>query len=499
MFGFSVYLKEAYGATFQQMTALTSGAWLRGVNAEEETQVGRLCKEVSLAYHKKHLIDDKPFKKEYFSLPIEERLLEDNTSLQGWVNKVNRKFEKMGGKEVKQYSFKHLPWLDLYAAEFYPGVPGGHSKMINNLVTRKTHVEKDDITLVTYSAIASLPDLLNQIQQWDGPASIAVYIKRSEDFLPLFDFIEANRAALKDASLHLLLEDGSWDYPHNLLRNLALENVETEYFLSLDVGFHPSRNCHNELRNLIWSGDQFRNSLQSKTLYVLPAFDNMNNTVVKLPETKKDIIDMKDRAQISHPKFSYPKPDLTAWLKTDGKQKSSSYPLKEGEMRFEPFVLGQKENIPKYWPDFRGDDFDKYTWVLELSIAGYKFSLLEDQFAFGNQLVARALDKKASRGYRMNARGVYAEYLISQYEYNLLSWEDLQKRFGSEALEHSDVYYLKERGELLPRVVRAHRQKHLVQGSSYFSLTIEERLNNKNDEIKFWLAQVEPLIGRGTK
>jgi hypothetical protein len=271
--------------------------------------------------------------------------------------------------------------------------------------------------------------------------------------------------------------------------------------LSLDVGFHPLRDCHNELRKLI-SGDQVRNSLQSKTLYVLPAFDNMNTTLVKLPETKKDIIDMvkKGRAQISYPKISDPKPDLTAWLKTDGKQEqqeSSSYyyPLKEGEMRFEPFVLGHKENIPKYWPDFRGDDLDKYTWVLELSIAGYTFSLLEDQFAFGNQLVARALDKKSSRGYRMNARGVYAEYLVSQYNSLLLSWEDLQKRFGPEALEHSEVYYLKERGELLPRVVRAHRQKHLVvQDSNYFSLALEERLNNKNDEIKAWLAEVEPLI-----
>ena len=59
-----------------------------------------------------------------------------------------------------------------------------------------------------------------------------------------------------------------------------------------------------------------------------------------------------DRAQISYPKISYPKPDLTAWLKSDGKQESSSYPLKEGEMRFEPFALGHKENIPRHWPDF---------------------------------------------------------------------------------------------------------------------------------------------------
>jgi hypothetical protein len=52
----------------------------------------------------------------------------------------------MGGKEVRQHSFKHLPWLDLHAAEFCPGVPKGHSKMIKNLVARKTHVEKDDVT-----------------------------------------------------------------------------------------------------------------------------------------------------------------------------------------------------------------------------------------------------------------------------------------------------------------------------------------------------------------
>jgi hypothetical protein len=497
MFGFSNYLRDAYGTTFQQMTALTSGSWLRRVDEKQEAGVGRLSMKVLLAYHSKYQIDDKSFKKEHFSLPIEELLLEDETVLQGWVNKVHRKLKKIEGKELKQYSFKHLPWLDLYAAEFYPGVPGDHSKMMKNLVTRKTQAEKDDITLVTYSAIASLPDLLNQVQQWNGPASIAVYAKRSEDFLPLFDFIEANRAALKDASLHLLLENGSLEYPHNLLRNLALENVETDYFLSLDVGFHPLRDCHNALRKLI-SGDQVRNSLQSKTLYVLPAFDNKNTTVVKLPETKKEIIDMvkEGRAQISYPKISNPKPDLTAWLKTDSKQESSSYPLKEGDMRFEPFVLGHKENIPTYWPNFRGDDFDKYSWVLELSVAGYQFALLEDQFAFGNQLVARALNNKPSRAYRMNTRGAYAEYLVSEYH---VSWEDVQKRFGNEALEHSKVYYLKERGELLQRVVRAHRQKHLVQGSYYFSLTLEERLNNTNDEIKAWLAQVEPLLGKGTK
>mmetsp|Transcript_25098 Transcript_25098/g.28139 ORF Transcript_25098/g.28139 Transcript_25098/m.28139 type:complete len:126 (+) Transcript_25098:183-560(+) len=45
---------------------------------------------------------------------------------------------------------------------------------------------------------------------------------------------------------------------------------------------------------------------------------------------------------------------------------------------FEPYVLGYRHGLPRYWDSFRGYGFNKMSWFKNLDMVGYKFCTLLD-------------------------------------------------------------------------------------------------------------------------
>ena len=155
--------------------------------------------------------------------------------------------------------------------------------------------------------------LLDIASRWDGHISVAVYIEESnktenansettDTIKDIINFLESHNDLFQSkVGCHLVVDrrdkNGLQEsfYPHNLLRNIAVENAMTDYVLHLDVDFVPSENAHDTLVEHIQRFDAERQSTQA---LVLPAFeyslaydeDELTVTATDLPKTKTDLV-----------------------------------------------------------------------------------------------------------------------------------------------------------------------------------------------------------------
>ena len=90
--------------------------------------------------------------------------------------------------------------------------------------------------------------------------------------LERLDAYLAQHSTLFDSKVtfHLLIDkrSGAPFYPHNILRNIAMENALTDHILNLDVDFIPSPHSHDYLLTYLSSP-----GLPEKKALILPSFE----------------------------------------------------------------------------------------------------------------------------------------------------------------------------------------------------------------------------------
>jgi len=159
-------------------------------------------------------------------------------------------------------------------------------RFVTNYLTRRIKESYMDIEAAVHISAQKdkLDNLLVCLEHWGGPASVAAYISSEEDIAELEAFLRKNRdGPLARTSLHVVLER-SFDqsnkpfYPHNMLRNLAFEQVVGDYFLALDGDLIPGSNTYKDMLDLLYSNTldnttSVREMLQRRQLFVLPAFE----------------------------------------------------------------------------------------------------------------------------------------------------------------------------------------------------------------------------------
>lgn len=102
------------------------------------------------------------------------------------------------------------------------------------------------------------------------------------------------------------------------------------------------------------------------------------------PETKTDLVEQVLKKKTVEPfhvrKYAagHGPTNFTRWLATDA---PLTYDI-EFNVGFEPYVVGRREGLPKFWTAFRGFGFNKQSWCEEVNRMGYKFAVLRDFFVF---------------------------------------------------------------------------------------------------------------------
>mmetsp|Transcript_21536 Transcript_21536/g.30421 ORF Transcript_21536/g.30421 Transcript_21536/m.30421 type:complete len:468 (-) Transcript_21536:104-1507(-) len=303
-------------------------------------------------------------------------------------------------------------------------------------------IDTEDITLTTHISTNKLDVFLFQLKQWNGPASCAVYITSQEDIKRLMDFVSSNKEYLKQTSIHTMIESSSVGryYPMNHLRNLALDNIQSDYFLAIDADFITDDTAHVEIKAELKKKQKFYKDLHNKNLYVLPAFEHFmpselekNNITVQtespLPTTKPQLMQMiaENKTAPFHKYFrkGHGSTNYQKWY-TD--EENFSYPIKY-ELRFEPYVIGYKRGVARYWSGFRGFGFNKYSWLFELHHMGYKYRVVRRHFTIHKNHPEGGSGRKIPLTTRLEYLG-FKRYMIEQYGVDPKELRDWNDHFG---------------------------------------------------------------------
>eukprot|EP00980_Cylindrotheca_fusiformis_P024132 scaffold11561_cov151-Cylindrotheca_fusiformis.AAC.5 len=264
--------------------------------------------------------------------------------------------------------------------------------ILRNFIRRRgSGLNKTDVVLVTQMNAKKFPNYLIQIEKWNGPASVAIYIRGPHDVNRFFYFLNRKKNALSKTTFHLVVERTKLSYPTNVLRNVALEAVETNYFVALDVDLIPyPQDCHDKMVAVLPKLDLEN---KPKTLYVLPAFSvfpkKYKNYAKEsmLPSDKEDVKKMIKNQTMGQfwKRYAIRGHKSTRneiWLKpsTEGKPSYEISITFEDSLYYEPYVLATRPGIPRYWEDFRGYGRNKVSFNHELFLAGYTYEVLYDFF-----------------------------------------------------------------------------------------------------------------------
>ena len=181
---------------------------------------------------------------------------------------------------------------------------------------------------------------------------------------------------------------------------------------------------------------------------------------------------------------------------------------------YEPFAIGYKSTFPKYWESYRGEDYEKVSWNLELDSGSDNrdLKILSNFYVIGqhtsNQVRQSRLNMPlVTDEYRQNALGLFAEHLLQT---GSVSWADIESMFGKigAGLKHSDDYYTKERVDMIRRVSKAYKAKRKAMKKKSGNKTVikelfgtrkaQEILSQPTEKVLEWLMEVEPMVGIAT-
>ena len=147
-----------------------------------------------------------------------------------------------------------------------------------NFLTRGIPGNDAGVTLATQLSVDRLPLLCKSAERWGGPVSAAVYVRSGNDLAVLVKERRNCKSIKNHVTFHLVTQPnsvGDVPYPVNLLRNMALDSVTTDYVFNVDVDFVPNVDAIAHINML---NKAMPHALPKGTKYMLivPAFEFVN-------------------------------------------------------------------------------------------------------------------------------------------------------------------------------------------------------------------------------
>uniref|UniRef100_A0A671L3U1 Glycosyltransferase-like protein LARGE1 n=1 Tax=Sinocyclocheilus anshuiensis TaxID=1608454 RepID=A0A671L3U1_9TELE len=237
----------------------------------------------------------------------------------------------------------------------------------------KPDLDNTDVTLVAQLSMDRLQMLEAICKHWEGPISLALYLSDAEaqQFLRYAQGSEVLMSR-SNVGYHIVYKEGQF-YPVNLLRNVAMGQVNTPYMFLSDIDFLPMYGLYEYLRKSVVQLDMGN----TKKALVVPAFETLRYRL-SFPKSKAELLSQLDMGTLFT--FRY-----HVWTKghapTDfAKWRTATTPYRvQWEADFEPYVMVRRE-CPEYDRRFVGFGWNKVAHIMELDAQEYEFVVLPNAY-----------------------------------------------------------------------------------------------------------------------
>lgn len=230
-----------------------------------------------------------------------------------------------------------------------------------------------NVTLVTHLTVNRLPVFEKQANHWKGNISVSIYLPQKKEKV-LKKFISKSKVlkSRQNIDYNLVYSSGQL-YPINFMRNVALDNAQTEFVFLVDVDFIPNIGLFEQIPDNI----KLLKMSTSRRALVVPAFQSKQKDFV-FPTSKYELLLMMQNNIISIFHYeNWPKgqeaTNYDKWAKT-----SEPYTV-EWEPSYEPFIIVRRD-VPKFDRRFVGYGWDKVSHIMEMAASNYKFIVLPNHF-----------------------------------------------------------------------------------------------------------------------
>lgn len=292
----------------------------------------------------------------------------------------------------------------------------GTYMFIPNIVTPHSPDDNENLTICSQSTVNNLHYLKNMSQTWDGPISVTVFthgydtvfalhtiaymhacfetVKHSVSFHIAYPILHppSNIKTILNMDMHCnnvesLLTDKSKvnygdqiPYPHNILRNIAIEYSSTPYILMIDIDMVPSYDLNRLFQQFIRrrsiSAGIGNNSKDQKMVYVIPAFESRTHIGRCDKESLLKEWDLNNiRPFYEHVCWKCQKvTEYEKWRGLPGLHFLDIGYILQWENPWEPFYIAKKQDLPLYDGRFKQYGFNRISQVSCIGQAGFEHS-----------------------------------------------------------------------------------------------------------------------------
>uniref|UniRef100_A0A672Z9Q5 LARGE xylosyl- and glucuronyltransferase 1 n=1 Tax=Sphaeramia orbicularis TaxID=375764 RepID=A0A672Z9Q5_9TELE len=233
--------------------------------------------------------------------------------------------------------------------------------------------DNTDVTLVAQLSMDRLQMLEAICKHWEGPISLALYLSDAEaqQFLR---YAQGSEVLMSRGNVgyHIVYKEGQF-YPVNLLRNVAMRQVNTPYMFLSDIDFLPMYGLYEYLRKSVVQLDM----ANTKKALVVPAFETLRYRL-SYPKSKAELLSQLDMGTLFT--FRY-----HVWTKGHAptnfaKWRTATTPYRvQWEADFEPYVMVRRDS-PEYDRRFVGFGWNKVAHIMELDAQEYEFVVLPNAY-----------------------------------------------------------------------------------------------------------------------